>query len=49
MVYNQRPITWKLVQDTWQASLLEQHPSLEEDWVTNHEVLVGIMLTRSPI
>ena len=48
-VYNRRPITRKLVQDTWQASLLEQHPSLEEDWVTNHEVLVGITLTRSPI
>ena len=48
-VYNRKPITRKLVQDTWQASLLEQHPSLEEDWVTNHEVLVGITLTRSPI
>ena len=50
-VYNQKPVTQKLVKDTWhcqQASLLERHPSIEEDWITNHEVLVGITLTRSP-
>ena len=48
-IYNRKPVTQKLVKDTWQPSLLEQNPSLEEDWITNHEVLVGITLTRSPI
>jgi len=38
----------KLVKDTWQAALLKRLPSLEEDWIMNLEVLVGIMLTRSP-
>ena len=47
-IYNQKPITRKLVKDTWQAALLERLPSLEEDWITNLEVLVGITLTRSP-
>ena len=47
--YNRKPITKKLVQDTWQTALIERLPSLEEDWITNPEVLVGIMLTRSPI
>ena len=48
-IYNRKPITRNLVQNTWQAALLERLPSLEEDWITNPEVLVGITLTRSPI
>ena len=49
-IYNRKPITRNLVQNTWQAALLERLPSLEEDWITNpSEVLVGITLTRSPI
>jgi len=47
-IYNRKPIMRKLVKDTWQAALLERLPSLEEDWITNLEVLVGITLTRSP-
>jgi len=47
-MYNRKPVTKKLVEDTWQAILLEQLPSLEEDWITNFEVLVGITLTRPP-
>ena len=47
-IYNRKPITRKLVEDTWQAAPIERSPSLEEDWITNHEVLVGITLTRSP-
>ena len=46
--YNRKPVTKKLVQDTWQATLVERLPSLAEDWITNPEVLVGITLTRSP-
>ena len=46
--YNRKPITQKLVKSTWQTALLEWLPSLEDDWVTNLEVLVGITLTRSP-
>ena len=46
--YNRKPITRQLVLDTWQATLLERFPFLEDDWITNHEVLVGITLTRSP-
>ena len=41
-IYNRKSITRNLVQDTWQAALLERFPSLEEDWITNPEVLVGI-------
>jgi len=47
-IYNRKPITKKTVKDTWQDILLERLPSLEEDWITNPEVLVGITLTRSP-
>ena len=47
-IYNWKPITRKLVQNTWQAALLERLPSLEEDWIMNPEVLVGITLTRPP-
>ena len=47
-VFNHKPITKKLVKATWQAILLKRLPSLEEDWITNPEVLVGITLTRSP-
>jgi len=47
-IYNWKPITRKLVQNTWQAALLGRLPSLEEDWITNPEVLVGITLTRPP-
>ena len=46
--YNRKPVTRHLVLNTWQATLLERFPFLEEDWITNHEVLVGITLTRSP-
>ena len=46
--YNRKPITRQLVLATWQTTLLERFPFLEEDWITNHEVLVGIKLTRSP-
>ena len=47
--YNRKPVTRQLVLNTWQAALLERFPFLEEDWITNHEVLVGITLTRSPL
>ena len=46
-VYNRMPVTIQL--DTWQAALLERFPFLEEDWITNHDVLVGIKLARSAL
>ena len=46
---NQSRSAQKLIQETWQAAFLEQCLSLEEDWITNRKVLVGITLTTSPI
>jgi len=42
--WNQRPLTQKLIEDTWTPSLLQTTPDLPQDWITNSEVLVGIKL-----
>ena len=44
-VYNRKP-TRELAALTCHATLLEWLPTLEEDWITNSEVSVGITPTK---
>ena len=46
--WNRKPITQKLVENTWTPSLLQTTPDLPQDWITNSEVLVGIKPSRPP-
>jgi len=46
--WNKKPVTRDLVNETWLPLLLQQTPHLEQDWISNNEVLVGITLTEPP-
>ena len=48
MTMNHKPVTRKIVKDTWEQILSEHLPSLDPDWIQKPEVLVGIMFARPP-
>ena len=45
---NHKPITKKIVADTWEQSLLLHSTTLDPEWINHLEVLVGITLARPP-